>query len=375
MDYIVQRGGVITDAISSQQWPGDATVHVSITNWLHQPQTMPSRFELDETQVDGITTRLRPGHTAWEPTDLPPNRAHSFFGAQPTGEGFFLSDSLATKLLADLRNAGRIRRYLTSKDIAEDPRQAPTRWIIDFGTAPLEAARTSPDLLAIVERDVRPTRLGKGRHFERLWWQFAWPRGDMRAAIEQLDGRYVAATATGKRFFATWQDDSVLPSNAAVVFAFDDDYSMGILLSKAHDAWAWEQSSTLETRLRYTPTSVFETFPWPHPVSDEQREAIAEASRVFYARRNELCVEHDMGLTKLYNLMDDGAFCDLAALHKRLDEAVVEAYGWPKSIAQDADALVARLTERNREIAEGERRYSPFASDNTSSATSSMPAL
>jgi hypothetical protein len=98
-------------------------------------------------------------------------------------------------------------------------------------------------------------------------------------------------------------------------------------------------------------------------LTDEQRHAIAEASRGLYAHRSALCIEHELGLTKLYNLMDDGAFQDLAALHKRLDEAVVDAYGWPKSIAQDADALVARLTERNRQIVRGESPYAPFNSN------------
>lgn len=151
-----------------------------------------------------------------------------------------------------------------------------------------------------------------------------------------------------------------IASDATNVFAFDDDYSMGILLSKAHDAWAWAQSSTLETRLRYTPSTVFETFPWPDPVTDAQRDAVAEAARALYARRSQLCLEHDMGLTALYNLMEDGGFADLAALHKKLDIAVAAAFGWPASVAQNAEELVARLTERNRLIATGERAYSPF---------------
>jgi hypothetical protein len=73
-----------------------------------------------------------------------------------------------------------------------------------------------------------------------------------------------------------------------------------------------------------------------------------------------LCLEHQLGLTKLYNLMDDGAFADLAALHKTLDVAVAAAYGWPASVAQDPKELVARLTELNRQISEGEREYHPF---------------
>ena len=183
----------------------------------------------------------------------------------------------------------------------------------------------------------------------------------MRKSILNLT-RYAASTTVGKRYLVSWQDPSVCPSNLSVVFAFDDDYSMGILLSRTHDAWAWAQSSTLETRLRYTPTSVFETFPWPDPVTDAARERVAAAASALYARRSELCLEHNLGLTKLYNLMDDGAFIDLAALHKSLDVAVAAAYGWPAGVAQDAAELVRRLTELNRQISEGERPYNPFGS-------------
>lgn len=59
--------------------------------------------------------------------------------------------------------------------------------------------------------------------------------------------------------------------------------------------------------------------------------------------------------------MDDGAYTDLEALHKELDEAIADCYGWPKSIAQDDKELVQRLTELNRQIIEGERTYTPFA--------------
>ena len=58
--------------------------------------------------------------------------------------------------------------------------------------------------------------------------------------------------------------------------------------------------------------------------------------------------------------MNDGAFTDLAALHKKLDETVAAAYGWPKSVAQDPAELVARLTGLNREISTGTRSYAPF---------------
>lgn len=67
-----------------------------------------------------------------------------------------------------------------------------------------------------------------------------------------------------------------------------------------------------------------------------------------------------MGLTKLYNLMDEGGLQDLKKLHKDLDEEAAEAYGWPKSVAQDSPELVTRLRALNRDIVEGKRAYSPF---------------
>jgi hypothetical protein len=112
--------------------------------------------------------------------------------------------------------------------------------------------------------------------------------------------------------------------------------------------------------LRYTPTSAFETFPWPYPITDAQREAIAEASRAVIARRSEICLDRQIGLTKLYNEVDDGAYRDLADLHRQLDEAVAAAYGWPKAAAHDATEANRRLLELDRAIADGKVEYAPF---------------
>lgn len=364
LEYVVAQGGVITDAVSSQKWPGEAKVHVSIVNWIKDPIVEPGDFFIDATAVRGITPSLAAATGEWTPATLVANRGHCFQGPIPVGDGFVLEDEEAARLIADpsAPYAEVIRPYLVADDIASNPTQRPSRWIIDYGVRPLEQARAFPKTLTILRDRVKPVRdLVRRKARRDHWWLFGENAVGMRRAIQPLE-RFAAVGRTGKRMLLTWCAPATLAGDATNVFAFDDDYSMGVLLSKAHDAWAWAQSSTLETRLRYTPTSVFETFPWPDRLTDEQRHAIAEASRGLYAHRSALCIEHELGLTKLYNLMDDGAFQDLAALHKRLDEAVVDAYGWPKSIAQDADALVARLTERNRQIVRGESPYAPFNS-------------
>ena len=362
--YIASTGGVITDAVSSQKWPGDAKVHVSIVNWVKSPSRNPTDFTLDDQVVSGIAPNLRAGDAAGlEVGSIAENRGRCFAGVVPQGKGFLLDDSVASALLAsdDAAYEQVVRRFLTGADIAEDVRQAPSRWVIDFGSLPLERALTFPAAVDILRSSVKIEReTSTNRAVERRWWLFGRRVEDMRAAIAPLR-RYAAAAATGKRLLLAWAERTVVPNNAVVVFAFDDDYSMGVLLSSAHEAWARAQSSTLETRLRYTNAAVFDTFPWPDPVTPEQREAIAAASRALYDRRSELCIDHSMGLTKLYNLMDEGGFADLAALHRSLDEAVAAAYGWPKSVAQDPEQIVSRLTALNREIVEGGRTYDPFA--------------
>lgn len=138
---------------------------------------------------------------------------------------------------------------------------------------------------------------------------------------------------------------------------------MGVLSSAAHTAWAWATSGTLKADLRYSPSKAFLTFPWPDPVSDEQYERIAEASRAVIGRRQGICLAEGIGLTELYNQVDEGAYADLRKLHLELDRAVAVAYGWPVSIAQDHAELAARLLRLNEEIATGKRPYAPFVQE------------
>lgn len=91
-----------------------------------------------------------------------------------------------------------------------------------------------------------------------------------------------------------------------------------------------------------------------------QREQIAVLSRKLIARRQEICEEYSFGLTTLNNMIDEGAYTDLKALHGGLDEAVAAAYGWPKAVAQNGDEVVQHLLILNREIAAGTREYDPF---------------
>ena len=113
--------------------------------------------------------------------------------------------------------------------------------------------------------------------------------------------------------------------------------------------------------IRPAPSTVFATYPWPPRPSAAQREAVAAASRVAIAIRGTLCREHQVGLTTLYNHLDDGAFAGLADRHRTLDRAVAAAYGWPPSVTgEDPNATNERLLALNFAVADGRQPYAPF---------------
>lgn len=157
-----------------------------------------------------------------------------------------------------------------------------------------------------------------------------------------------------------WLSIAVLPANKCLVFARDDDYFFGVLHSRAHETWSLHQCSWhgAGNDPAYNVTACFETFPFPwlpgqEPKDDPQVHAIAEAARTLNEQRErwlnpEGASEAELKkrtLTNLYNARPN--WLDLA--HKRLDQAVFAAYGWPTDIADEE--ILARLLALNLERA------------------------
>ena len=152
----------------------------------------------------------------------------------------------------------------------------------------------------------------------------------MRKAIADLDEVLVIARVS-KTVMSVRVSTRQVVSEQVVVFATDSYAQQAILSSSLHQDWAITYGSTLETRVRYTPSDVFETFPRPEPTPE--LEAIG---RTLDTERREIMLRRELGLTKLYNLVNDpgleaGTDPDvdrMRAIHVELDAAVAAAYGW-----------------------------------------------
>jgi hypothetical protein len=162
----------------------------------------------------------------------------------------------------------------------------------------------------------------------------------------------------------------LVPDSAVVAIARDDDYFFGVLHSQPHEIWARAQGTQLrevESGFRYTPTSTFETFPFPWAPGTEPAEAesplvraIAEAARELVRLRDAWLNPPGIDakelarrtLTNLYNQRPQW----LANAHRVLDEAVFAAYGWPATLTRDE--VLARLLDLNRQRAQARQRSS-----------------
>jgi type II restriction/modification system DNA methylase subunit YeeA len=233
-------------------------------------------------------------------------------------------------------------------------------FIIDFGTDMSQAdAALYERPFEYLSEHVYPERQENNREGYRLrWWIHGEPRPAMRKALAPLR-RYIVTPLVSKFRIFAWLPVEVVAENLLNVFARDDDYFFGVLHSRIHEVWARAQGTQLrevESGFRYTPTSTFETFPFPWPPGSEPNdsslvEGIAGAARELVAKRDAWLNPPDTAeaelkkrtLTNLYNTRPAW----LADAHRKLDEAVFAAYGWPPTLTDTE--LLERLLRMNHE--------------------------
>jgi len=179
----------------------------------------------------------------------------------------------------------------------------------------------------------------------------------MRNALMGLH-RHIATPEVSVYRLFVWVDASILCNQQVLVFAQDDDYFFGVVHSRFHELWALRMGTSLGATPCYTPTTTFETFPFPWPpgqetVEDPRAHAIAQAAQALVAKRDAWLnppgmAEADLKkrtLTNLYNVRP--TWLDLA--HKKVDSAVAAAYGWPSNLSDDE--ILERLLVLNLERA------------------------
>lgn len=334
LDQMVARGFTIYRSIQSRPWPASSAQLEYAAVWGTRNEVGAGIPRMaDDVECHHITTLLEPaGRIDGHPANLRENAGRTFEGCKPTGAGFVVSvENAQLWATVDPRNAEVLFPYLTGDDLTSRAEILASRWIIDFGSRSESEAREFALPFERVSDQVKPVRLKNNRKVYRdYWWQFGERRPAMRRAIEELDEVLVMARHSVAVMPMRVSTGSIF-GDALVVFATDSFADQAVLSSSAHQLWAITYGSTLESRVRYTPSRVYGTFPRPAPT-----HRLAEMGKTLDVERREIMLRRDLGLTKLYNLVNDPDTPDSAdrdvahmrEIHVELDRAVMDAYGW-----------------------------------------------
>ncbi|TAY24713.1 hypothetical protein ELH92_18925 [Rhizobium ruizarguesonis] len=356
---IVSEGGAISRATRRLKWPGEAAVVVSVVHIVKGDAASP---ELDSRPVRRISAYLVEGDLDTSPVALVANSGKAFVGSYVLGVGFTFDDTAAAKGSASSmavmqrlteenpRNLKRIFPYIGGEDVNNNPNQNHRRLVIDFGDMPASEATSGwPDLMAIVERLVKPIRLKDNRAaYRNYWWRYAERRGKLYKAISEIP-RVLARSLTSAHFPTfTFLSKGQVYDQTLLIFAYATFGPFAALNSRIHELWVQSMGSTLEDRGRYNLEDCFRNYPFPHGFNTEA--GLETAGEAYYAFRAELMVARNEGLTKIYNRFHSRSenaadIARLRELHDEADVAVLRAYGWsdladraaPEFIEQEVD--------------------------------------
>ena len=372
LDHIVGQATVF-DAWSDEPWVVDgAAVRVSLVCFTQKGATT-LRF-LNGKRTPQISSDLSAGSASFvQAVRLEPNRYVSFRGTTKNGP-FDVSGELARQWLRlpanpnGRPNSDVLKPWVNGMDLT---RRTADKWIIDFGwTMSENDAALYEEPFRYAREHVFPMRQNNRRDaYRKYWWRYGETRPGMWRAFSNLS-RYIATSMVAKHRLFVWLDSRVCPDQQLIVIARDDDTAFGILHSRFHEAWSLRLGTSLEDRPRYTPTTTFQTFPFPEGLTpdvsardyaNEPRAiAIADAARRLvelrgrwlnppewvkwvdepvpgYPRRpvprDEAAARElkKRTLTNLYNQRPQW----LANAHADLDSAVAAAYGWCADISEE----------------------------------------
>lgn len=381
LEPILADRSAIFAAYPNEAWPGQAAV---VTSRVHLIKgAWGGSVILSGQEVPTISAFLT-GVDEWTPMRLHANKGIAYIGSYVLGMGFTLREDEAHSFIeANSDNAKAIFPYVNGKDLNSHPEQRASRWIINFFDWPLtrdadgswgeadqqtksqwlkhgrvpddfpgHVASDFRELLEVVQEKVKPERddlsgsTSTARRRRERWWLYAsdarslyhaigmddlfWKRSDATKP-RPVTLRHVIAWARVSKYFApTFISSNCCFSDQVVVAAVATNAMFGLLESCVHTEWAWKQSSRLETRLRYTPSDILETFPFP---LDLDESTVGRPAERFHAARADYMRHEDAGLTKFNNVLHspdehDSRIDAMRAMQVEIDIAVCDAYGW-----------------------------------------------
>jgi len=323
---------------------------------------------------------------------LAENARLSFMGVTKSGP-FDIEGEMARAWLAapNPHGVANTRVLQPTMNGADVSRRSTGRWTINFADQSDTEAALFEEPYKYANSVIRPERMkSKTPKNRTVWWRYERARPEMFAAFGSQP-KYLATPAVAKHRLFVWLDAKICPDHALIVVARSDDSSFGLLQSRAHECWSLRMCTWMGkgNDPRYTPTTCFETFPFPEGLTPNLKPeqytnphatGIASAAkRLNELRENWLNPPEwvdvvpevvagypdriipkpeyakaikERTLTNLYNKRAAGEVQWLEDAHRTLDAAVARAYGWDDYTPEMPDEeILRRLLKLNLERA------------------------
>lgn len=362
LDYIIENGGTITNAVSEREWPGEASVHVSMISWHKGPLSGPHRLLVDDQvfERETIPSHLQLHEEVMGTAELDANRKGTCQGITFGTKAFFLDSETAASLRGDPATRRFVQAVVNGDDVLGGSFESAPEYALHLGECFTEAeARATnsgfeylkKNVLPFVEDKARTSTTAHYRTWLRTWWRPLWHRRDFLDGITEagLDRVIACSRVASRPIFFFLSTKGVAPLERLQLFALPDDYSFGILQSSFHWEWARVKGGRREDRIEYA-TAVWRTFPWPQAPTDDQVVTIAQAARSLRQVRSDLMQQNSWSLRTLHQSADVRGQHPLKDAQSALDSAVLDAYGVPSG-----QGSIAFLLELNELVAEDER--------------------
>lgn len=304
LDVLTESGASINFAIRSMKWPGVAAVDVALVslykgNWSKDFSLNGNKVQYISTLLDDVVYTSHP-FRIFSVDDI------YFQGSVIRGNGFLISIEEANSIVnQDIKYNDVVKYYFTGDDINNHPQLKSKRRIIDFKDWPEEKCKEYSVCWRIVEQNVKADReeiLSKSNqvHENKFWIHW-----DRRAALYEMAYNFkqilaISMQATKYPNFEFIEAGNIY-SNSLGIICSESFALYAFLNSSFHNEWAFKYASLLETRLRYSSSDIFYTFPIIRQNNLHIEQQIEDIGEFFYEHRRQLMQIIQLGLTKTYN--------------------------------------------------------------------------
>jgi hypothetical protein len=374
LEQIIANNGTLNFAVKSMRWPGQAAVFVAMIAFTKR--SIKTKF-LNNQLVQNINSLLESGESMI-PFKLISNQKKCFVGSYVLGTGFILEKKSALEILNNEPFYKDVLfPYLNGEDFNQNYETKADRFVINFGDRSEQDSLKYPILFNKIKNDVLPERLTKKeKKLIEYWWKYARPATDLYKAINNFEKVLVTSRTSKTLAFGFVNNNQVFSSNLTVI-SLNKFEHFSVMQSNIHSAWAWRYGTTMKSDLIYAPNECFENFPFPKINLSEHDNYLENHGQSYHEFRRMLLLDIKLGLTKTYNLIhsncinknainendkqvagfikhlektpntisfDEAAkgIVKLRELHKEMDEAVLEAYGWHQDDSKWGKAIQLR---------------------------------